>query len=197
MVGFGNYRPRGTLSTASSRAHSRAQLPHCQSWAQLLGDGAPPEEKTPSTLLHGDGKGGKAGGNPKSRLSCRAAGVAGPGRPGRELRSLSTPRGAGSSRAIAALSRAAALPGWSWSEEQPSFPATTFQVSGDCRRGREERGAGFVCLAQPCAVKQITANAAEGSTGRNSAQINHGAARAPFPMRTMCLCSHFPSLPLL
>lgn len=171
-------------------------MPHCPSWAELLGDGVPTEKRTPSTLLQGDGKGGKAGENPDSRFSCTVTRVAGPGRPGRELRSLSTARGA----VVAEPSehgQGSHAAGLGLKEEQLSLPASSARASGDCQRGREERGAGFVCLAQPCAVKQITANAAEGSAGRNSAQINHGAARAPFPMQTMCLCSHFPSLPLL
>lgn len=63
-----------------------------------------------------------------------------------------------------ARSQPATPPGWGWKEDQPSSPATTFQVAGDCRRGREERGAGFVCLAPSYAFQQITENAAEGSS---------------------------------
>lgn len=92
---------------------------------------------------------------------------------GGSTRSPSVPRGPGSTAgppealpgaAPGALSQPAAPPGWSWKEDRPSFPSTIFQVSGDCRGGREERGAGFVCLAQSYALKQITENAAEGSS---------------------------------
>lgn len=63
-------------------------------------------------------------------------------------------QGSHSGRAIRALSRTARLElELELKEEQPSFPATTFQVSGDCWRGREERGAGFVCLARALRCK--------------------------------------------
>lgn len=116
---------------------------------------------------------GKAQGNPNPGLPCTAAGWQGQGSLGGSVRSPGAPRGPGSmaepsdalpAAAPAALSQPAAPPGWSWKEDRSSFPATIFQVSGDCRRGREERGAGFVCLAQSYALKQITENAAEGSS---------------------------------
>lgn len=113
---------------------------------------------------------GKARGNPNPGLPCPAGRVAERGRLGwvcKELRCSQETQQCGGAAggapgtAPGALSQ---LPGWSWKEDQLSFPATIFQVRGDCRRGREERGAGFVCLAQSYALKQITENAAEGSS---------------------------------
>lgn len=114
-------------------------------------------------------KSGEARGSPDPALPRRAAGVAGPGGRGGGARSPGAARGAAARRG-----RREALPGrivparpsagLGWTEEQPSFPATIFQATGGCGRGREERGAGFVCLAPSYAFKQITENAAEGSS---------------------------------
>lgn len=147
--------------------------PSASAAAQPLGDGVATERRAPSAVLPGMAKRGKAQGNPNPGLPCSAAGVAGPGEAGEGARGApafpgtqqhrGTVRGS-AQRCSGRVGPACRTPGWSWKEDRSSFPATIFQVHGDCRRGREERGAGFVCLAQTYALKQITENAAEGSS---------------------------------